>query len=103
MEKKFTYCKKSDSNQVFSFKELDLGHNQISFVTKQFTQAIPHIESLNLEDNKLKSLKKETFFPSKKLVKLTLNDNNIKQLPEVRVSIDLIPYFKLHSVTYRLS
>lgn len=80
------------ANQLFSFKELDLGHNQISFVTKQFTQAIPHIEILNLEANNLKSLKKETFFPSRKLVKLTLNDNSIKQLPEVRVSIH---YFKV--------
>ena len=47
-------------------------------MTKQFLQAIPHVESLNMEANLLKTLKKETFFPTRKMIKLNLNGNKIQ-------------------------
>ena len=47
-------------------------------MTKQFLQAIPHVESLNMESNLLKNLKKETFFPTRNIIKLNLNGNKIQ-------------------------
>merc|ERR1719238_1327531 len=66
-----------------SFKELNLANNDVTFITKQFTQAIPHMENLNMENNQLKGLKKETFFPTRKLIKLNLNGNRLADLPEM--------------------
>ena len=69
-----------------SLKSIDFGYNRIDYMTKQFLQAIPHVESLNMESNLLKTLKKETFFPTRKLMKLNFNGNRIKaRFPSVRI------------------
>lgn len=69
--------------QQTSLKTIDFGYNRIDYMTKQFLQAIPHVESLNMESNLLKNLKKETFFPSRKILKLNLNGNKIQSFPDV--------------------
>ena len=66
------------NNFLISLKSIDFGYNRIDYMTKQFLQAIPHVESLNMESNLLKNLKKETFFPTRKIIKLNLNGNKIQ-------------------------
>ena len=68
----------TQNNLFFSLKSIDFGYNRIDYMTKQFLQAIPHVESLNMESNLLKNLKKETFFPTRKIIKLNLNGNKIQ-------------------------
>ena len=62
-------------NYLLRLHDVDLSGNLISFLTKQFCQSLPHVRDLNLENNNIKTLKKETFFPFRKLLKLNLNGN----------------------------
>ncbi|CAF3603418.1 unnamed protein product [Rotaria socialis] len=70
----------SFSPVLYSIKTLNLSHNSIRIIDKNFSHYFPSLEKLDFSYNRLVLIRKKTFINLVYLQELYLNNNNLKQI-----------------------
>ncbi|CAF2083887.1 unnamed protein product [Rotaria magnacalcarata] len=70
----------SFSTVLYSIKTLNLSHNSIRIIDKNFSHYFPSLEKLDLSCNRLILIRKKTFINLVYLQELYLNNNNLRQI-----------------------
>ncbi|CAF1222255.1 unnamed protein product [Didymodactylos carnosus] len=82
---------------LYTLKTLNLSHNSLRTLTKEFSYYLPSLVKLDLSFNHLLFIKRKTFSDLLQLEQLYLNDNYLK-----RILINVLPKTWLNSIDYQI-